>query len=130
MSARKLKGNGDLIVVFGCGGERDKAKRPLMGKVAEDGADFSVVTSDNPREEPAMNIIEEILSGLETNDFIVEANRKDAIELALRRANKNDVVVIAGKGHETTQEISGRLFDFKDREVADGLISEIFREED
>ena len=130
MSARKLKGKGDLIVVFGCGGERDKGKRPLMGKVAEDGADFCVVTSDNPREEPAMNIIEEILSGLETNDFVVEANRKDAIELALRRANKNDVIVIAGKGHETTQEISGRLFDFNDREVAEGLISEIFRDED
>ena len=70
------------------------------------------------KEEPAMNIIEEILSGLETNDFVVEANRKDAIELALRRANKNDVIVIAGKGHETTQEISGRLFDFNDREHA------------
>ncbi|MAT37281.1 MAG: UDP-N-acetylmuramoyl-L-alanyl-D-glutamate--2,6-diaminopimelate ligase [Acidimicrobiaceae bacterium] len=130
MSARKLKGKGDLIVVFGCGGERDKGKRPLMGKVAEDGADFCVVTSDNPREEPAMNIIEEILSGLENNDFLVEANRKDAIELALRRANKNDVIVIAGKGHETTQEISGRLLDFNDREVAEGLISEIFRDED
>ena len=122
--------NRKINIVFGCGGERDKGKRPLMGLVAEVGADFSVVTSDNPRKESAMNIIEEILSGLETNDFIVEANRKDAIELALRRANKNDVIVIAGKGHETTQEISGRLFDFNDREVAEGLISEIFRDED
>lgn len=128
-SARNLKEKGKLIVVFGCGGERDKGKRPLMGLVAEAGADFSVVTSDNPRKESAMNIIEDIVYEMKANTFVVEENRKNAIELALRHSNEDDVVLIAGKGHENTQEISGEYFDFSDRDVVESIFSELFGEE-
>ncbi|CAI8377742.1 MAG: UDP-N-acetylmuramoyl-L-alanyl-D-glutamate--2,6-diaminopimelate ligase [Acidimicrobiales bacterium AG-410-I20] len=127
-STRNLKEKGKLIVVFGCGGGRDKGKRPLMGAVAENGADFTVVTSDNPREEPAGSIIKDILGGMKSSDFIVEEDRKKAIEIALRHASEDDVVLIAGKGHETTQEIEGEFLDFKDLEVVEGLIPELFGE--
>ena len=127
-STRNLKEKGKLIVVFGCGGGRDKGKRPLMGAVAENGADFTVVTSDNPREEPAGSIIKDILGGMKSSDLVVEEDRKKAIEIALRHASEDDVVLIAGKGHETTQEIEGEFLDFKDLEVVEGLIPELFGE--
>ena len=99
-----------------------------MGAVAENGADFTVVTSDNPREEPAGSIIKAILGGMKSSDLVVEEDRKKAIEIALRHASEDDVVLIAGKGHETTQEIEGEFLDFKDLEVVEGLIPELFGE--
>ena len=128
-SARALKENGRVFVVFGCGGGRDQGKRPLMGAMADIGADFSVVTSDNPRGESPMSIIDEIVSGMSAGNHIVEEDRKEAIKIALMNSEPEDVIVVAGKGHETTQEIAGKLFDFDDKEVSKSLIFQLFKEE-
>ena len=128
-SARGLKEKGKLFVVFGCGGGRDQGKRPLMGAIADVGADFSVVTSDNPRGETPMSIINEVVRGMSARNHIVEEDRKEAIKIALKNSKPEDIVVIAGKGHESTQEIAGELFNFEDREVAKSLIFELFEEE-
>jgi UDP-N-acetylmuramoyl-L-alanyl-D-glutamate--2,6-diaminopimelate ligase len=110
---------GRVIVVFGCGGDRDRAKRPLMGHAAGQEADLVVVTSDNPRSEDPRRIIEEIVAGISSGaPTIVEPDRRRAIELAIDDASDGDVVVIAGKGHETTQEIDGAVLPFDDRTVA------------
>ena len=109
-----------LWVVFGAGGDRDPMKRPLMGEACAKLADKLVVTSDNPRSEDPMAIIDAILGGIDGNrrqSVAVEPDRKAAIELALREANEGDVVIIAGKGHETTQEIKGVKYPFDDREI-------------
>ena len=109
-----------LWVVFGAGGDRDPMKRPLMGEACAKLADRLVVTSDNPRSEEPMAIIEAILGGIGGNrrqSTVVEPDRKKAIEYALREAGEGDVVIIAGKGHETTQEIKGVKHPFDDREV-------------
>ena len=109
-----------LWVVFGAGGDRDPMKRPLMGEACVKLADRLVVTSDNPRSEEPMAIIEAILGGIGGNRrqlTVVEPDRKKAIEYALREAGEGDVVIIAGKGHETTQEIKGVKHPFDDREV-------------
>ena len=105
-----------LWVVFGAGGDRDPLKRPLMGAACAKLADRLVVTSDNPRSEDPLKIIEAILKGVEKVEK-VEPDRKKAIEFALREAAEGDVVIIAGKGHETTQEIAGVKYPFDDREV-------------
>ena len=114
-----------LWVVFGAGGDRDPMKRPLMGAVCAKLADRLVVTSDNPRSEDPMKIIDAILAGInsnnqtikQSNNVFVEPDRAKAIALALSRADEGDVVVIAGKGHETTQEVKGVKYPFDDREV-------------
>ena len=108
-----------LWVVFGAGGDRDPMKRPLMGEACAKLADRLVVTSDNPRSEDPMKIIDAILKGVENGGkgVKVEPDRKKAIEFALREAAAGDVVIIAGKGHETTQEIAGVKYPFDDREV-------------
>ena len=105
-----------LIVVFGCGGDRDRAKRPLMGQIATDLADLAIVTSDNPRSEDPEAIIAEVLAGADGAE--VKPDRRAAIERALAAANDGDVVVIAGKGHEQGQEFADRTLPFDDREVA------------
>jgi UDP-N-acetylmuramoyl-L-alanyl-D-glutamate--2,6-diaminopimelate ligase len=111
---------GRLIVVFGCGGDRDRAKRPLMGAAATSEADLSIVTSDNPRGEDPLAIIGEIVPGADAGGgrFVVEPDRRAAIGLAIAEAAPGDVVVIAGKGHETSQEIGGEVLPFDDRVVA------------
>jgi len=110
---------GRVIVVFGCGGDRDRAKRPMMGRAAAEDADLVIVTTDNPRSEDPLVIIDEITSGIpEGAATIVEPDRATAIERAIDAAEPGDVVVIAGKGHETTQEVDGRFLPFDDREVA------------
>ncbi len=110
-----------LWVVFGAGGDRDPMKRPLMGEACAKLADKLVVTSDNPRSEDPLKIIDAILVGVRGRGsgigVTVEPDRKKAIEFALREAQEGDVVVIAGKGHETTQEIKGVKYPFDDREV-------------
>jgi len=107
-SAREIARAG-LIVVFGCGGDRDHAKRPLMGDIASRGADIVIVTSDNPRSEDPELIVREVMSGVVVNHALVSSivNREKAIESAILGAQRGDMVVIAGKGHETTQEING-----------------------
>ena len=117
------RSGGLLWVVFGAGGDRDKLKRPLMGAACARIADRLVVTSDNPRSEDPMEIIRQILAGIDSaiapsgSEVAVEPDRAKAIALALSRASEGDVVVIAGKGHETTQEIAGVKHPFDDREV-------------
>ena len=115
-TARELTG-GQLICVFGCGGDRDRGKRPEMGRIASELADVAIVTSDNPRSEDPLAIIEEILAGA-AEDVRVEPDRRAAIAQAVKQAGKRDVVVIAGKGHEQGQEFADRKVPFDDREVA------------
>ncbi|MGZ4413466.1 MAG: Mur ligase family protein [Gaiellaceae bacterium] len=114
-AARDLARGGRVICVFGAGGDRDRAKRPLMGQVVSELADLSLVTSDNPRSEDPAAIAAEVVDGL---DLEVELDRRRAIERALELARPGDVVVIAGKGHEQGQEIGGRKLPFDDRQVA------------
>jgi UDP-N-acetylmuramoyl-L-alanyl-D-glutamate--2,6-diaminopimelate ligase len=110
-------GSGRLVCVFGCGGERDQGKRPLMGEVATRLADEAIITSDNPRSEDPDSIIRGIAVGAAANHRI-EKDRAAAIHRAIRGAHKGDVVLIAGKGHETWQEAGGKKFPFSDAEVA------------
>jgi UDP-N-acetylmuramoyl-L-alanyl-D-glutamate--2,6-diaminopimelate ligase len=112
---------GALTVVFGCGGDRDRTKRPRMAKVAETLADNIVVTSDNPRTERPEDIISEIMTGFDNpgaDRIKVEPDRRKAIELAVGAACSDDIVLIAGKGHETYQIIGTQRFDFSDRDIA------------
>jgi UDP-N-acetylmuramoyl-L-alanyl-D-glutamate--2,6-diaminopimelate ligase len=118
---------GRVIVVFGCGGERDREKRPLMGRAAAEGADLVVVTSDNPRGEPPEEIIAAVAAGIpvpKRGNLVIEADRRAAIALALNAARPGDVVAIAGKGHETTQTVAGERRPFDDRVVARMLLEE------
>ena len=107
---RQLSG-GKLIVVFGCGGDRDRLKRPLMGSAAERYADTIIITSDNPRSEEPKDIAEAIASGIATKRYTIILDRREAIYEALRKAGSNDTILIAGKGHENYQI-------FKDKKVA------------
>lgn len=112
---------GRLIVVFGCGGDRDRGKRPIMGRLASELADLAIVTSDNPRSERPQAIIEEILAGVpegRRRAVVVESDRRKAIAQALAEAAPGDVVVVAGKGHESGQVFADRRVPFSDREVA------------
>ena len=115
-TARELA-SGRVICVFGCGGDRDRGKRPLMGRIASSLADLTIVTSDNPRSEDPEAIIDEILAGV-AGEVEVEPDRAHAIAQAIERAQEGDVVVIAGKGHEQGQELADRTIPFDDREVA------------
>ena len=117
LRAARALGDGRLTVVFGAGGDRDRMKRPEMGRVARQLADSVIVTSDNPRSEDPLEIIGEILQGAGT-EVEVDPDRRSAIETAIERAEDGDVVVIAGKGHEQGQEIAGVVHPFDDREVA------------
>ncbi len=111
--------NGRVIVVFGCGGDRDREKRPLMGEAAAEGADFVVVTSDNPRSEDPAAIVEEIRPGLRHGaPFTIEIDRRQAIRLAIEHAEPGDVVLVAGKGHETGQTFDTVTIAFDDCAVA------------
>ena len=109
---------GKIWCVFGCGGDRDTGKRSQMGKVAQQHADHIVLTSDNPRSEELDAIISMILSGMDSGTQNVQAipDRAAAIMAAVRHADVADVVLVAGKGHESTQEIKGKKFDFSDQE--------------
>ena len=114
-AARELA-RGRVICVFGCGGDRDREKRPLMGRIAHELADVAILTSDNPRSEDPLAIIDEVLRGAPELD--VEPDRRTAIVRAIEAAREGDVVLIAGKGHEQGQEIAGAKLPFDDRDVA------------
>jgi UDP-N-acetylmuramoyl-L-alanyl-D-glutamate--2,6-diaminopimelate ligase len=115
---RPLSGGGRLIVVFGAGGDRDREKRPLMGRAATRSADVAVLTSDNPRHEDPLDIIREVEIGCDgAADLFVEPDRRAAIAFALDLAGALDVVVVAGKGHETTQQVGDEMAEFNDRDV-------------
>ncbi|MFP5322006.1 MAG: UDP-N-acetylmuramoyl-L-alanyl-D-glutamate--2,6-diaminopimelate ligase [Acidimicrobiia bacterium] len=123
---------GRVVVVFGCGGDKDRGKRPEMGRIAAASADVVVVTSDNPRSEDPQAIIDEVLAGVPTDPrATVRAivDRAEAIHHAAREAGDHDVVVIAGKGHETTQTFADRVVDFDDRLVAADALRSLVGEE-
>ncbi|WP_082234262.1 UDP-N-acetylmuramoyl-L-alanyl-D-glutamate--2,6-diaminopimelate ligase [Halobacillus massiliensis] len=115
---------GKVRVVVGCGGDRDRTKRPLMADVAMKYADHAVFTSDNPRTEDPQMILKDMTNHL-TGSFDVEVDRKKAIEMALHTAEEGDMVLIAGKGHETYQEIHGVRYDFDDYEVAKDILQKV-----
>jgi UDP-N-acetylmuramoyl-L-alanyl-D-glutamate--2,6-diaminopimelate ligase len=108
---------GKLVVVFGCGGERDKLKRPKMGRIVSEMADYAVLTSDNPRSEDPSGIIRDILGGIRKDNYRVIEDRRKAIEWALGQTGKGDCLVIAGKGHEDYQVLKGKTTHFSDREA-------------
>lgn len=117
--------SGRLICVFGCGGDRDKEKRPVMGKAASKIADTVIITSDNPRTEPPLQIIEDIKKGIDASKgYVAEVDRRKAIEIALQSGSDDDVILIAGKGHEDYQIIGDKKLDFLDSAVVRDLIGE------
>ena len=106
-------------MLFGCGGDRDKTKRQLIGKIASENADSIILTNDNPRSESPEKIIDDILGGIKVeNDVQIILDRKYAIETAVKTLGEDEVLLIAGKGHETTQTIGDQIFQFSDIEVA------------
>lgn len=113
------KSKGKIITVFGCGGNRDKLKRPLMGEIAAKNSDHVIITSDNPRNEDPISIIEDIKTGVTSDNYSVEPDREMAIKKAIEMSRKNDIILIAGKGHETYQEIKGVKNHFSDREITE-----------
>ncbi len=118
--------SGKIITVFGCGGNRDRKKRAIMGNIASKLSDRLVLTSDNPRFEEPMSIILDIVEGVDKNiPFCIEPNREKAINLAIMQAQANDVVVIAGKGGETYQDIAGVKVPYNDFEVVDKILNKI-----
>jgi UDP-N-acetylmuramoyl-L-alanyl-D-glutamate--2,6-diaminopimelate ligase len=118
---------GRVWVVFGCGGDRDRGKRPVMGAVAEANADMLVLTDDNPRSEISGDIIAEIRAGLTEDAAVhIEPDRRKAIAWALSNAAEGDIVLLAGKGHEDYQEIGGRKFPFNDAEIAGAFLKSRF----
>jgi UDP-N-acetylmuramoyl-L-alanyl-D-glutamate--2,6-diaminopimelate ligase len=112
-----------LFCVFGCGGDRDHGKRPMMGAIAQKIADVSVVTSDNPRSEDPQEIIAQIVAGMQQADRI-EVDRERAIHWAVQQARAGDIVLIAGKGHEEYQDIGGVKRPFSDFRVAEDALTE------
>lgn len=130
-NVREIAGERRIVTVMGCGGDRDRTKRPRMGRAAVEHSDHVVITSDNPRSEEPMAIIRDILAGLEgRTNFEVEPDRRKAIRAALRAAGPDDIVVIAGKGHETYQIVSGVAVPFDDRRVVTEEIEALAREAD
>jgi len=117
---------GKLISVFGCGGDRDKTKRPIMGKIGTALSDFSLVTSDNPRTEEPMEIIKDVARGIEKDNYEIVENRRDAIKRAIEIASPGDVIVIAGKGHEDYQVLKDKTIHFDEREVISDILKELF----
>ncbi len=118
---------GKLIAVFGCGGDRDPMKRPIMGRIGTELADFAVITSDNPRTEDPMAIICDMLNGVDApqEKYTVIENRRKAIRYAMDKAEKNDIIILAGKGHETYQEICGVKHHLDEREEVAAYLEEM-----
>ncbi len=110
---------GRVVTVFGCGGDRDKTKRPIMGKIATDMSDFAIITSDNPRTEDPREIINDIMTGVKISKtrYAIIENRREAIEYAISHAAKNDTIILAGKGHETYQILKEGKIHFDEREI-------------
>jgi len=124
-----LSRGGRLLVLFGCGGDRDQGKRPKMGKIASNLADYIVITEDNPRSEDGREIMYQILDGVDSEfkNFVLIQDRARAIKFIINQARDNDVVVLAGKGHETYQILKSKVIQFDDKEQASIAISELSR---
>ena len=113
---------GKLIVIFGCGGNRDKVKRPMMGEIGTRLSDFAIVTSDNPRKEDPMAIIKDILPGIKKDNYMIIPDRTDAIKKGMEMAKAGDILLIAGKGHEDYQELSDKIIHFDEREIIHDIL--------
>ncbi|AKP79282.1 UDP-N-acetylmuramoyl-L-alanyl-D-glutamate--2,6-diaminopimelate ligase [Priestia aryabhattai] len=114
----------NIYVIVGCGGDRDRTKRPIMARIAAEYSTQAILTSDNPRSEDPLAILKDMEEGLDTDNYVTIADRAEAIRYAVETAHADDVIVIAGKGHETYQIIGKKVFDFDDREVARKMIEE------
>ena len=123
-SAREFT-KGRLLCVFGCGGDRDVTKRPIMGETASNLSDLIFVTSDNPRTEDPIKIIDDILKGISKSNYVVEENRREAIFKAIKEGKRDDVIVIAGKGHEDYQILKDKVIDFDERQVIKELLERL-----
>jgi UDP-N-acetylmuramoyl-L-alanyl-D-glutamate--2,6-diaminopimelate ligase len=125
VTARELNPDGRIITLFGCGGDRDRTKRPLMGEAAGRASDIVVLTSDNPRSEDPLLIINDVIVGVQRTEtkLLVEPDRQKAIQVALDTARAGDIVLLAGKGHETYQVLRDRTIEFDDRETARRILS-------
>ena len=125
LSATKSYTKGRLISLFGCGGDRDSGKRPLMGEISGKIADFTIITSDNPRTEDPTEIVKEIEVGMKKTKgkYICIVDRIEAIKYAIKMANKNDIIVLAGKGHEPYQEINHKKYPFDERIIVNDIIN-------
>ena len=115
--------NREVYTVFGCGGDRDKTKRPIMGGIASSMSDFVIVTSDNPRTEDPFKIIDDVKVGIKSNNYKVIENREEAIKVSITESPENAVILIAGKGHEAYQEINGVRTHFSDKEIAEKYLN-------
>ena len=124
LKAVKSYTRGRVISVFGCGGDRDSRKRPIMGEISGKIADYTIITSDNPRTEDPKSIVEQIETGIKKTKgkYEVIIDRVEAIQKAIKMANKSDIIVLAGKGHEPYQEINGKKFDFDERKIVKEII--------
>lgn len=114
--------DGRLITLFGCGGDRDNKKRSIMGNIATKNSDLTIITSDNPRTEDPKKIINDILEGAVGDNYVVIENRKEAIEYAIKNAKANDIILLAGKGHETYQILGKDKIHFDEREIVDEIL--------
>ena len=125
LKAVKTYTKGKVISVFGCGGDRDTGKRPIMGEISGKIADFTIITSDNPRTENPEEIVKEIEKGIKRTkgQYIVLVDRIDAIKKAINMASKNDIIILAGKGHEPYQEINGVKHPFDERIIVNDIIN-------
>lgn len=129
LSAVKIYTKGRVISVFGCGGDRDKIKRPMMGEVSGRVADYTIITSDNPRTEKPEDIVKDIEAGIKKTNGKYECivDRKEAIKKAIKMANKRDIIVLAGKGHEQYQEINKKRYPFDESEIVNSIIEEMMQ---
>jgi len=109
--------DGRIITVFGCGGNRDRGKRPVMGRIATELSDIAIITSDNPRWEEPIEIIREIESGISKDNYMIVPDRSMSLSIGTKMCKTGDILVVAGKGHEDYQEIQGKRYPFSDREV-------------
>jgi len=128
LKAARAVTEGRVLVVFGCGGDRDRGKRPLMGEIGARLADRAIITSDNPRTEDPDAIVAEVAAGVPRDlddKVVIEADRRAAIRIAMRQARAGDTVVIAGKGHEQGQIIGDQRIPFDDRAVAAELLNDL-----
>ena len=119
-TARELNPKGRVITLFGCGGEKDRTKRPIMGEVAGRLSDLTILTNDNPRSEDPLKIIGDVVVGMQKTHgkYLIEPDREKAIRMALDEAGEGDIVLLAGKGHENYQMLAGRTIEWDDRETA------------
>ena len=117
-----------IVTILGCGGDRDAFKRPIMGKIATDLSDYVIFTSDNPRNEDPMHILNDITKSLQKKNFEVIENRKEAIDKGIQILEKNDILLLLGKGHENYQIIHNTKYDFDDKIIAETIIEKMYKE--